>query len=90
MSSLYEQLGGKAAVELAVDKFYEKVLADERINHFFANTDLKKQKQHQKSFMTYAFGGAKQWNGKPIREAHKKLVEEMALTDIHLRLLLRT
>ncbi len=29
MSSLYEQLGGKAAVELAVGKFYEKVLADE-------------------------------------------------------------
>jgi hemoglobin len=83
MNSLYERLGGKAAVELAVDKFYEKVLADERVNHFFAHTDMDQQREHQKSFMTYAFGGDQQWNGKPMREAHQKLVEEMALTDIH-------
>ena len=29
--SLYERIGGKAAVEAAVDKFYEKVLQDDRI-----------------------------------------------------------
>ena len=81
--SLYERLGGEAAVNLAVDKFYEKVLADERINHFFTDIDMKKQRQHQKDFMTYAFGGAQQWNGRPMREAHKKLVTEMGLTDSH-------
>ena len=83
MMSLYEKLGGEAAVNLAVDKFYEKVLADERINDFFTDIDMKKQRQHQKDFMTYAFGGAQQWNGRPMRKAHKKLVTEMGLTDSH-------
>ena len=33
--------------------------------------------------MTYAFGGAEQWNGRPMRDAHKELVAEMGLTDSH-------
>ncbi|MEL4896773.1 group I truncated hemoglobin [Crocosphaera sp. Alani8] len=83
MDSLYERLGGEAAVDLAVNNFYQRVLADDRVKHFFANTDMDKQRQHQKDFMTYAFGGAKQWNGKPMRKAHQKFVEDMGLTDIH-------
>ncbi|MBD2033727.1 group 1 truncated hemoglobin [Leptolyngbya sp. FACHB-321] len=83
MSTLYDKLGGAAAVDIAVEKFYEKVLADERVQHFFAHTDMQQQKQHQKAFMTYAFGGAKHWNGSPMREAHKELVAEMGLTDRH-------
>lgn len=83
MSTLYDKLGGAAAVDLAVDKFYEKVLADERVQHFFTHTDMQQQRQHQKAFMTYAFGGAQQWNGLPMREAHKELVTKMGLTDSH-------
>lgn len=83
MSILYDKLGGAAGVELAVEKFYEKVLADERVKHFFAHTDMQQQKQHQKDFMTYAFGGAQHWNGRTMRDAHKELVAEMGLTDIH-------
>ena len=33
--SLYEQLGGEAAMDAAVGIFYAKVLADDRIKHFF-------------------------------------------------------
>ena len=83
MSTLYEKLGGAAAVNLAVDKFYEKVLADQRVQRFFAHTDMQQQKQHQKAFMTYAFGGAEHWDGRPMREAHEELVDEMGLTDSH-------
>ncbi|BAZ38464.1 globin [Calothrix sp. NIES-4101] len=83
MSTLYDKLGGAAAVDLAVEKFYEKVLADERVQHFFVDTDMQQQKQHQKDFMTYAFGGIKHWDGRPMRDSHKKLVTEMGLTDIH-------
>lgn len=83
MSTLYEKLGGKAAVDIAVDKFYDKVLADERVKHFFAKTDMQKQRKHQKDFMTYAFGGAKSWDGIPMRKAHQKFVEEMGLNDSH-------
>jgi hemoglobin len=83
MSTLYEKLGGAAAVDLAVEKFYEKVLADERVQNFFAHTNMQQQKQHQKDFMIYAFGGAQHWNGRSMRDAHKELVAEMGLTDSH-------
>lgn len=82
-TTLYDRLGGAAAVDLAVEKFYQKVLADERVRHFFAHIDMQKQKQHQKDFMTYAFGGAEHWNGRPMRSAHRQAVSEMGLTDIH-------
>jgi len=83
MSSLYEKLGGKEAVDIAVDKFYDKVLKDDRVNYFFANTDMKKQKAHQKAFMTYAFGGPDTFSGRDMRESHKHLVDNMGLTDVH-------
>jgi hemoglobin len=44
MKTLYEKLGGAAAVDLAVEKFYEKVLADERVQRFFTPTDMQQQK----------------------------------------------
>ena len=81
--SLFEKLGGKDAVEAAVDKFYDRVLQDERINYFFKNTDMKKQRNHQKAFLTYAFGGINNYNGRNMRKAHEKLVNEMGLNDSH-------
>ncbi len=83
MATLFEKLGGAAAVDLAVDKFYERVLADERINYFFANVDMAKQRQHQKDFLTYAFGGTTHYNGRYMREAHQQLVEQGGLKGEH-------
>jgi len=83
MKTLYEKLGVKEAVDTAVDMFYEKVLNDERVKHFFVNTDMKQQKNHQKAFMTYAFGGTEKFTGRNMRDAHKDLVDKMGLTDLH-------
>lgn len=83
MSTLYEKLGGEPAIDAAVDLFYDKVLADERISHFFTNTDMARQRQHQKMFLTYAFGGMPGYSGKGMREAHAPLVEELGLNDSH-------
>ncbi|OKH20198.1 hypothetical protein NIES593_19550 [Hydrococcus rivularis NIES-593] len=83
MATLFEQLGGAEAIDLAVDKFYERVLADERIKHFFANTDMAKQRAHQKAFLTYAFGGTDKYSGSDMREAHKALVVEQGLNHEH-------
>lgn len=83
MANLYEKLGGEGAVELAVDKFYERVLNDSRVKHFFENVDMKKQRGHQKAFLMYAFGGTSQYDGKTMREAHKHLVEGMGLRGEH-------
>lgn len=83
MTTLFEELGGKNSIELAVDKFYDRVLNDERINRFFANVDMEKQRQHQKAFLTYAFGGSEGYDGRSLRNAHKRLVEEMGLQSEH-------
>ncbi len=80
--SLYEKLGGEAAVNAAVDIFYRKVLADDRINHFFDGVDMEKQAAKQKAFLTMAFGGPSNYTGKDMREGHKHLVER-GLNDSH-------
>lgn len=83
MATLFEKLGGAAAVDLAVDKFYERVLQDNRIKHFFTDVDMVKQRAHQKAFLTYAFGGTDKYNRRYMREAHKELVEKQGLNSEH-------
>jgi len=77
--SLFDRLGGDAAITAAVDLFYQKVLADSRINHFFANVDMRSQALKQRAFMTLAFGGPGNYSGKHMRAAHAGL----PLTDAH-------
>ncbi|MBZ4201552.1 MAG: group 1 truncated hemoglobin [Methylovulum sp.] len=81
-ATLFEQLGGAAAVDAAVDIFYRKVLADERIDRFFEGVDMEKQAAKQKAFLTMAFGGPNNYNGQDMRNAHAKLVK-IGLDDSH-------
>lgn len=83
MTTLYEKIGGKDAIDAAVDLFYQKVLADDRIKHFFSQTDMEKQANHQKKFLTFAFGGPAEYLGRTMKAAHQRLVEEMGLNDEH-------
>ncbi|MFZ5594195.1 MAG: group I truncated hemoglobin [Pseudomonadota bacterium] len=81
-ASLYEKLGGAAAVDAAVDIFYRKVLSDDRINAFFEGVDMDKQAAKQKAFLTFAFGGPHNYTGKDMRTAHAHLVQQ-GLNDTH-------
>ena len=80
--TLFEQLGGDAAVNAAVDIFYRKVLADYRINRFFDGVDMEQQAAKQKAFLTMAFGGPNNYTGQDMRNAHARLVK-MGLDDSH-------
>lgn len=77
--SLFDRIGGMDAVNASVDIFYKKVLSDDRIKHFFNKTDMDKQRNKQKAFLAYAFGGPVQYDGKDMRTAH----EGMNLSDEH-------
>ncbi|MBE2293297.1 MAG: group 1 truncated hemoglobin [Phycisphaerales bacterium] len=81
-ATLYEQLGGAAAVEAAVDIFYRKVLNDDSISHFFETVDMAAQRNKQKAFLTMVFGGPNQYSGKDMRSAHAHLVKQ-GLNDAH-------
>lgn len=78
-NSLYQKLGGKPAIDAAVEAFYVKVLADKRINEYFANINMGKQRRKQKEFLSAAFGGPIPWQGKDLRRAHT----DLELTDVH-------
>lgn len=82
-TSLYQRLGGEAAVLAAADLFYEKVLADETTRPFFEGVDMDAQIRKMVSFMTWAFGGPAEYRGRDLRSAHAKLVSDQGLGDAH-------
>ena len=82
MTTLYERIGGTAAVKAAVDIFYGKVLADDRIMHFFENVDMAAQNAKQRAFLIMAFGGPNTYTGADMRRAHAPLVAR-GLDDSH-------
>ncbi|GFO73157.1 hemoglobin [Bathymodiolus japonicus methanotrophic gill symbiont] len=81
-ASLYDQIGGEAAVDAAVELFYRKVLGDHRINRFFSKTNMEEQIAKQKAFFTMAFGGPNNYTGGDMRSVHARLVE-MGLDSSH-------
>jgi hemoglobin len=81
-TSLYERLGGEAAIMAAVDLFYAKVLADDLTRPFFADLRMDAPVKKQVAFMTWAFGGPDEYRGRDLREAHRTLVAR-GLGDRH-------
>jgi hemoglobin len=82
MPSLYETLGGAAAVDAVVETFYRSVLTDDRISRFFDDVDMDYQIAKQKAFLTMVFGGPASYTGKAMREGHRPLVKR-GLNDSH-------
>lgn len=81
-ATLYDRIGGEAAVNAAVELFYRKVLSDYRINRFFDKTDMETQIAKQKAFFTMAFGGPNNYTGGDMRSVHAHLVK-MGLDGSH-------
>ncbi len=81
-ATLYERIGGEAAVNAAVELFYRKVISDYRINRFFSNSNMDAQIAKQKAFFTMAFGGPNNYTGTDMRNAHARFVT-MGLDDSH-------
>jgi hemoglobin len=74
--SLYERIGGEAAILAAVDLFYERVLADPLTQPFFAGLDMSAQARKQTAFMAWALGGPTVYRGRDLRAAHAPLVRK--------------
>ena len=70
MTTIYDEIGGAAAVGAAVDGFYERVIGDQTIAHHFAGIDLARLKGHQRSFLAAAIGGPDAYLGRAMRAAH--------------------
>lgn len=71
MGTFYEKYGGEETISKVVDYFYDLVLADESVNHFFKNTDMEQQRKHQTKFISFALGGPNQYTGKSMSKVHE-------------------
>ncbi|MCP5477399.1 MAG: group 1 truncated hemoglobin [Rhodanobacteraceae bacterium] len=77
--TIYQKLGGAAAIDAAVDIFYRRVLSDERVSNFFDDVDMERQHAKQRAFLTMVLGGPHEYSGRDLRSAHQR----MALNDGH-------
>ena len=68
--SLYERLGGKAAITAVVDDFVGRVAADNRINSFFATTDIPRFKMNLVNQICEASGGPCKYTGRDMKTTH--------------------
>lgn len=69
--TIFDKIGGKAALTAVVDQFYTRILADKKLAPLFAKTDMKKQRAHQVAFLTMALGGPNEYRGQGMRKAHE-------------------
>ena len=71
MSTIYEQIGGTAALEIVVEDFYARVLADQELAGFFSGTNMSRLKGRQVEFFAAALGGPEPYTGAPMRQVHQ-------------------
>ncbi|MCA9650910.1 MAG: group 1 truncated hemoglobin [Myxococcales bacterium] len=86
--SIYEQIGGEAAMNVAVEDFYRRVLSDEELAPFFDDIDMDRQIDKQKAFLTMVTGGPNQYTGRDMKSAHAVVVAKGA-TDRHVDLVIK-
>eukprot|EP00286_Rhodomonas_abbreviata_P016051 CAMPEP_0181320644 /NCGR_PEP_ID=MMETSP1101-20121128/18239_1 /TAXON_ID=46948 /ORGANISM="Rhodomonas abbreviata, Strain Caron Lab Isolate" /LENGTH=193 /DNA_ID=CAMNT_0023428373 /DNA_START=45 /DNA_END=626 /DNA_ORIENTATION=- len=55
--TLFERIGGEAALDAAVNSFYDRLVVDAELAKFFEGADVKALRGHQKAFMRIAFTG---------------------------------
>lgn len=71
MTSIYSQIGGAEALEVVVDDFYRRVLADPELAGFFTGTNMARLKGRQVEFFAAALGGPEPYTGASMRQVHQ-------------------
>ena len=88
IDDLYDLIGGSRAVWAATESFYEKVLEDDSLRHFFKRTDMAHLRARQSMFISMLLGGLVVYTGKDIHEAHA-YARNHGLNDKHFDTFLR-
>ena len=74
MRSLYERIGGDAAIAAVVDELYVRLTQDPRVQHHFHPERLDSLKAAQRRWFRAVLGGADVDDRPDIAAAHKHLV----------------
>jgi methyl-accepting chemotaxis protein len=81
LDSIYDRIGGAPAISAAVDKLYERILADPDLNPFFDLVNIDHVKRQQRLFFGQALGGPEVYRGPSMRAAHEHLPIEQRHFD---------
>jgi len=81
IDKLYDLVGGRHTIAAATERFYQKVLKDDSLRHFFEGTDVVHLRSRQVMFVSMLLGGGV-YTGKDIRGAHA-LARSQGLNDTH-------
>ncbi|MET7772728.1 group 1 truncated hemoglobin [Nocardia sp. NPDC005366] len=68
---IYEQIGGREALETVVEDFYARVLDDQALSPFFTGTNMARLKGRQVEFFSAALGGPDPYIGAAMRQVHQ-------------------
>jgi len=87
IEDLYELIGGRSTVEAATELFYNKVLEDDNLRHFFERVDTAHLRSRQIMLISLLLSG-RVYTGTDIHDAHARS-REHGLNDVHFDLFLK-
>lgn len=70
-TTIYDRIGGHEALEVVVEDFYVRVLADHQLSGFFTGTNMNRLKGKQVEFFAAALGGPEPYTGAPMKQVHQ-------------------
>src|SRR5271168_5605327 len=70
-TTIYDRIGGHEAIEVVVEDFYVRVLADDQLSGFFTGTNMNRLKGKQVEFFAAALAGPEPYTGAPMRQVHQ-------------------
>ena len=68
--TLYDALGGRDALKLAVEGLYDRLLTDPAISPAFAYVEMGRLRSHMREFLAVALGAEVEYGGRDLRTAH--------------------
>jgi hemoglobin len=86
IENFLDLIGGRRTIKAATERFYERVLEDDNLRHFFRRTDIAHLRSRQVMFVSMLLGG-RVYTGKDIHVVHT-LAREHGLKDSHFDLFL--
>ena len=82
-STIFQRYGGFASVSKVVTSFYDKVLDSPIASPYFANTDMRRQIDHQTKFISQIMGGPASYTDEQLERVHSRLgITEIAFMEV--------
>jgi hemoglobin len=80
--TIYAQIGGFATVRGVVEDFYDRLIKEDTLRHYFVGIDMSRLIRHQTDFVCMVMGGPVDYTGRQLRDSHRHL----AITSVDFEL----